>query len=462
MSERRRSRGRRVIVLIAVVLFGAILIPGGVTQSTTVVSCARTALDLSRTVHCVATVFGFSPTGTVMFSAGGKGQVAFAPQWCSLTAGTCEVVANGTVPGVVLTNASYLGDANNYDSAVGNVFNIYGGYISTGPSSVPLEFLGGGRALTIYTPLLPPAIAVFPENALLGKAVRLSLISAFAGGTPPYTCAWSRLAPNASEFSRIGAPFACTRASARPVSTGPLNKEGVWLFELQVTDSSDEGPPTTVASNLVGVQVLAPAAFPHAFSISCQPSRVLLHVRSPLTPLPSTKCRATVIGNLPVGSVRWASDTAGSFPLSVCHLVDGTCYVTFFPHSTGSPVTITAVYNGNSRNPSLNATTSFTVGKAYSHTSVMCSPASADPSVKIRCFAIVSGYRVSGSVAWTERGTGNASLFSPTCALANGVCSVVLSGVKPGMVSVHAAYSGNDLNGASAGVAAITIRKIGS
>jgi hypothetical protein len=136
--------------------------------------------------------------------------------------------------------------------------------------------------------------------------------------------------------------------------------------------------------------------------------------------------------------------------------------VKYYPHATASPTTITAWYNGNSRNPSLNATTSFSVGMASSRTKVVCEPVRATPSEKIRCFATVSGYAVGGAVTWTQSGNGNVTFFSPKCVLAGGSCSVVLSGVASGTIFVHATYSGNAFNGASSGEASVTIRKIGS
>ena len=75
----------------------------------------------------------------------------------------------------------------------------------------------------------------------------------------------------------------------------------------------------------------------------------------------------------------------------------------------------------------------------------------------MRCFAFVSGYLESGTVAWRASGTGNATFYSSKCTLADGACSVYLLVVRPGLVAVHAIYGGDGSNIGSVGTEDLSV-----
>jgi hypothetical protein len=103
-----------------------------------------------------------------------------------------------------------------------------------------------------------------------------------------------------------------------------------------------------------------------------------------------------------------------------------------------------------------------------STTTVSCSRSSvvANSSKIIKCTATVSGYKPTGTVTWTQASTDNGSvafasnLSNTTCTLnAKGRCSVTMTGVAAGIVTIQAAYGGNGGNTASSGAAALTVKQ---
>jgi len=84
----------------------------------TTVSCApKGPVASSQTIICRATVTGYLPTGTVIWSQSGKGSTTFTPASCTLTGGSCSVNATGTTSGRVTLKGTYGGDSNNKGSS---------------------------------------------------------------------------------------------------------------------------------------------------------------------------------------------------------------------------------------------------------------------------------------------------------------------------------------------------------
>ena len=106
-----------------------------------------------------------------------------------------------------------------------------------------------------------------------------------------------------------------------------------------------------------------------------------------------------------------------------------------------------------------------TVKPVLSRTTVSCSPTSvpAASSKTITCKARVTGYLPTGTVSWSQSGTGAVS-FVPTfrcacCTLVKGSCSVILTGAKSGKVIMTATYMGDSNNRGSSRTAKLTITK---
>jgi phosphate ABC transporter phosphate-binding protein len=104
---------------------------------------------------------------------------------------------------------------------------------------------------------------------------------------------------------------------------------------------------------------------------------------------------------------------------------------------------------------------------ATSTTTVSCTLVSVASGSTTTCKATVAnsgspagfGFTPTGSVTWSQSGTGSVS-FAPTlCTLSSGSCSVTMKGFKPGSVTVKAAYSGDNYNQGSSGTAKETVTK---
>ena len=92
-------------------------IGGGLTATTTVVSCLPASFGIGSGSTCTATVTGSAPTGTVTFTQAGAGTVTFSSGgMCTLSAGSCFVTATGATAGAVTVTGTYGGDGSNSGS----------------------------------------------------------------------------------------------------------------------------------------------------------------------------------------------------------------------------------------------------------------------------------------------------------------------------------------------------------
>gem|GEM_PF-537739 len=84
------------------------------------ITCVQTSLVNGNSTTCTATVVGSysSHAGTVTWSEGaGSGSVAFLPETCSLSAGSCSVNVTASATGKVTIEVVYAGDPNNQSSS---------------------------------------------------------------------------------------------------------------------------------------------------------------------------------------------------------------------------------------------------------------------------------------------------------------------------------------------------------
>jgi hypothetical protein len=440
---KKRSTRRRVATLVALVALALIVVPGGMTPSSTVVSCTRSALDQGGSSLCTATVFGFSPTGVVVWSPSGNGALTYSSPWCTLYAGQCGVTVNGTNAGSTASNSLYLGDGNNYASNAGN-------------------------SLTVYRPLTPPVISATPASVRLGMASTLTPRTRFSGGIPPYECNWLQEPPGATSFGPLGSLFGCEPSSLRAVPTGSLALAGAWLFELRVTDSSS----LSVSSIPVAVEAMAPTPNQPSISLSCSPSTVRLEFLSLFQSLSPAVCTVSIRGNNLTGIIEWSADLPGDFQPSACEtpyptVSQASCQTEFVPSTGGSPVAITATYSRDPLNPEMHGTTYLRIERATSSTSVSCLPPPYLLNLKttIKCWVSVDGFSVRGNVTWSHSGSGSVSFVRSACTLSyggqgtvsQGLCSVTLRGTRLGLVTIRASYGGDSSNLPSKSSTTITV-----
>jgi len=150
--------------------------------------------------------------------------------------------------------------------------------------------------------------------------------------------------------------------------------------------------------------------------------------------------------------VSWSSSLPGTFSPSSCSPAGGdgvtTCSVTYTPApgSSGSH-TVTGTYAGDPSHFPSSGTTSLTVAKRASSTSVACSPSSLVTGRSTTCTATVTdpggALTPTGSVAWSSTGAGS---FTPSsCSLAGAepaTCSVSFVPTATGTHVVDASYVG--------------------
>ena len=185
----------------------------------------------------------------------------------------------------------------------------------------------------------------------------------------------------------------------------------------------------------------------------------------------ATICKATVHESgtkAPTGTVTWSSSGSGKFSKTSCrlskHKTYSMCSVRYAPTFTGS-VVIKASYGGDSNNSATAGGYNLVVTMKTSRTTVSCSPKSVvagSPTIII-CKAKVIGYLPTGTVSWSQSGTGSVSPSSTTCTLASlknpdqATCSVTMTGTAAGMVMLQATYGADPNNLGSHKTAKLTI-----
>lgn len=191
-----------------------------------------------------------------------------------------------------------------------------------------------------------------------------------------------------------------------------------------------------------------------ALTVSCNHASVVVGS--------ATTCKATVqgSGSTPTGSVTWSSDSPGKFSHAACTLSKGACSVKFTPAFVEPSVTIIASYQRAPSELPFTGTLALAVSMKTSKTSVSCSPASvfAASLKSVTCRAKVTGYSPTGTVGWSQSGTGSVSLNLVTCTLLQGVCSVTMTGSASGHVIITATYRGDSNNRGSSRTARLTIK----
>jgi len=134
---------------------------------------------------------------------------------------------------------------------------------------------------------------------------------------------------------------------------------------------------------------------------------------------------------------------------------------------SASPMSTTTYYYGvtDNNSPAVSACSSgdtVTVGPlSRSILTLLCSPASVAIGSATTCKATVkgSGPSPTGTVTWTQGGTGSVSFSATKCTLSTGSCSLTMTGSKLGSATITGTYSGDTSNQDSSGTAKLTIAK---
>ena len=386
---------------------------------------ASPTIDVGESIQLMANTSGGTPPYGITWYA-------------AASAGTCSTSDVFASSGPIYTA-----------SPTANTYYCYVVTDSAYPSSSadsPTDFV------TVNPALDSPAISVSPAMIGNGQSALVSTTATFTGGTSPFICQWLEEPPSAANFSELDSSFTtgCTPSSGQSASTGALTMSGTWAFELQVTDGAGvtvvSFPATLSVSNITGP----------VLTLSCSPSPVVVGS--------VTTCEAEVQGpgSSPTGRVAWSSNTPGEFSSKSCKLSKGACSVKFTPAAAGAFVGLLATYGGDSRNSPSAGAYVFTATAKTSKTTVSCTPdgvPAASPKT-ITCKAKVAGYLPTGTVAWSQGGTGSVSFSGvSTCTLSRGTCSVTMTGGAAGDLNVSASYAGDLNNAASYATANLTVTK---
>ena len=320
--------------------------------------------------------------------------------------------------------------------------------------------------VTVTVNPLPTAPTISVSPAAIGKGTSTALLTTavFTGGSPPYTCQWLEKSPTENNFVALWSSFTvgCTPISKPSVTTGALATPGTWSFELRVTDAegatATSSPVAVTVSSLPGTVV----------TLSCSSSSITVGS--------ATTCKATVagFGPVPTGYVTFSTNSLGTFSHTSCRLYGGYCQVRFTAITAGPSVALIATYGGDANNFQSAGTYNLIVTTKATRTTVSCSPMSAvaGSSTIITCRVTVRGYFPTGTVTLSQitGSTGSVSFSLPNpCTLAHvvnllgkwsvGTCSVAMTGVTAGTVTIQATYGGDFNNTVSSGISRPTIAK---
>jgi len=304
--------------------------------------------------------------------------------------------------------------------------------------------------LTVNPVLTAPIIFANPGSVAIGQSSSVVANSSFGGGTPPYDCLWQQRDPGAKGFVNMSA-YPCT-AGTLPTFTVKPSTSGAWAYELEVLDG-------------VGASVYSPTATLSAGTL-LRTSVAVKCAESSMKVGYVTNCRATVNGTSATmnGYVVWHASSGGIFVSAgdsdSCKLPPRhpfTCSIKFEPtvtSSAGSWIVVTAEYGGDSSNMPSVGRFSMTVIRRTTTTQVSCTLLSVTLSspTTITCTAKVNGYHPTGVVAWAASGSGSVTFSATSCTLSTlsgGKCSVRLTGLQPGSITVTASYGGDPNNNGS-------------
>ena len=201
-------------------------------------------------------------------------------------------------------------------------------------------------------------------------------------------------------------------------------------------------------------------------TISKRSSSVVVTCGSPVVVNQASTCTAAVSdpGGLgrPSGTVTFTKDAgdSGSFGSSVCTLPatgPNQCSVTYTPSGRGDGSHgITATYGGDATYSSSNNTTSITVNKRHTVTTVVCTAVPQQINTFITCTATVTDddpagapLNPAGTVSFTKDGApaGSCTLAAVPMTSNQSKCSVTtITSATPGVFVIVGTYGGSDVH----------------
>ena len=303
-------------------------------------------------------------------------------------------------------------------------------------------------------------VTCVPSPVSVGSPVTCE--ATVSGSSPTGSVTWSSnnaaegVAPSTAGFSSASCTlvegacsvtFTPTKAVDLHPRVGGNNPTPAVIIIAKYGGDSNNGPSVGTASLIVYLYTTA--------VLSCSPSSVVVGS--------ATTCEATVkgSGSTPTGSVAWSSSSPGKFSSTSCRLSKGACSVKFTPTAADSSMSLQANYEGDSKNSPSSGAYNMTVTLKASKTTISCSPINvpaASPKI-VTCKAKVAGYSPTGTMTWSQNGTGSVSFVTIICTLSKSSCSVTMTGAQPGNAVVQASYGGDSNNTPGSGTHRLEVGK---
>ena len=296
-----------------------------------------------------------------------------------------------------------------------------------------------GTTVTVSPALAPPVISLSPSTVVAANTSSLSVASPFTGGTSPFVCQWEE-SNDGSNYFNLGSSFTC--GAIVPQETVSGTSTGTLYFKLQVADSVG-GLTTSAPATLTVVDEVV---------ISCTPN--------PVTVGKMAGCTGTFLGFRTRGTLTWSSTGSGRFSALTCRLVKSKCSVKYTPLAGISPVNIEGAYAGDPNDSPAMGQAPLSVSPVTSRVTVTCAPVSvvAGSARTVTCRARVTGYSPTGTILWNQTGTGLVSFGAPSCLLSRSTCTVTMTGINAGPVTVQGNYTGDPSNTPGSKTAKVTVK----
>jgi len=433
--------------------------------TTTTVACTPFTQQAGSSVQCMVNVTGDQPSGSVTFtSSSTTGSFGPGPQASACQLGSdhhdgsqsqntqsCSLEYFDSSAGTFVVTASYSGD--------------YADYPSSGTAQV--TFVAAATQTTVFCQ---------PEQLQEGQATICTATVSEGTGAPTGTISWTT---NSTSGLFTPTSASCTLAS-NPRQGHGSGQQNAVSCTIQYTDSSAipvkiTGTYSGDANNLVSAgsdSVVFSPPQPTTLALTCDTTIV----NSKTTCTANVQASKNSNGQLS-GTVSFSSSGAGSFGTVKCGPSNGNhgngnsirtqdpgrggdnlqCSVAYTPSASGSQ-TIAGSYSGDTYNSGSSGQFALIVNPVPpATTSVECDQ-SVHSSGSWTCTATVNGVNPTGTIAFT---VSDGSLSATSCTLTGPrySCSVTFTDASTiGTVTITAAYSGDQNNGASSASTTINLQ----
>jgi len=412
---------------------------GGISSTTTTVSCSPDPITTSGYATCDVSVSGSQanpPTGEVSFSTSSS-TGSFSPSECDVSSGSCSVSYSDATLGSYTIIASYPGDDNNQGSSGSTAITVTG---ETSPTTTTVSCTPDPMSTT-DTATCTASVSGSSSNPPTG-VVDFTSSDESTGYFSPDSCDVSSGSCSASYTDTTPGTYTITASYPGDASNDPSS--GSTSLTVASTSQTQTGTQTQAGTST---------------TVACSPDFITTTEYSTCTASVSSSGQNPPSGNVEFGT----SSGTGNFEPSSCDVSSGSCSVSYDDPTPGS-YTITATYSGDDYNQGSSGSTGVVVTEvtttsaqqAQTTSSVSCSPVSVSSDAATTCTVTVSGNSPTGLVDFYTTSTDGT--FDPeSCSLSGGSCSVQYTDGQNGQPTITVEYEGNESNLGSQGATTVTV-----